>query len=117
MRLACLSIGRGELDVPDLILTSREGQELGRFSSGMQSGVWESYDFSADGSRIYQAGTAEDGVQGVWWVPTEGGARTQVVAFDDPSRTVVIDMTVGPEHLYFTIAEYESDVYVADLEY
>jgi hypothetical protein len=39
------------------------------------------------------------------------------VAFDDPSVAVQGYLTVGPEHLYLTIAEYESDIWVMDLEW
>jgi len=116
-RLACLSVGRGELDFKTIVTVSREGRELSRFSTGMPLYGSDAYDFSTDGSRIYLAGTTAEGVQGAWWIAAEGGTWTQVVAFDDPTRTVVQGMTVGPEHLYFTIAEYESDIYVADLEY
>ncbi len=50
-------------------------------------------------------------------VTTDGGDATKVVAFDDPSLTVLGTITVGPENLYLTISEYESDIYVMDLEY
>jgi Tol biopolymer transport system component len=73
--------------------------------------------FSPDGSRIYTVATEEDGSEGVWWIPANGGDATKVVAFDDPSLTVPGYLTVGPEHLYLTIAEYESDIWVMDLEY
>ncbi len=46
-----------------------------------------------------------------------GGEATQPVAFDDPSRGVLGSLTVGPDHFYFTISEYESDIYLMDLEY
>ncbi len=50
-------------------------------------------------------------------IPADGGDATKVVAFDDPSLAVFGTITVGPENLYLTIAEYESDIYVMDLEY
>jgi len=53
----------------------------------------------------------------MWWIPANGGDATKVVAFDDPSRTVFEGLTVGPEDLYFTISEYESDIWVMDLEW
>jgi Tol biopolymer transport system component len=73
--------------------------------------------FSRDGSRIYFRATHEDGSDGLWWIPTSGGAATKVVAFDDPAVTVVGSPTVGQEHVYLTIAEYESDIWVMDLEW
>jgi len=43
---------------------------------------------------------------------------TKVVAFDDPSLTVPGgSFSVGDDRLYLTIARYESDIYVMDLEW
>ncbi len=53
----------------------------------------------------------------MWLVPVTGGEATQLVAFDDPSLSVFNTLTVGPDHFYLTISEYESDIYVMDLEY
>ncbi len=55
-------------------------------------------------------------------MPVAGGEPTKLVAFDDPSLTVlnssaVHSLTVGPDRFYVTISEYESDIYVMDLEY
>ncbi len=49
--------------------------------------------------------------------PVTGGDATQLVAFDDPSLSVYPALTVGADHIYLTISEYESDIYVMDLEY
>ncbi len=73
--------------------------------------------FSRDRSRIYYVATHEDGSEGVWWIPANGGDATKVVAFDDPSLTAFGNLTLGPENLYLTIAEYESDIWVMDLEW
>jgi Tol biopolymer transport system component len=97
---------------------SRDGEVLWRYDAatvGLQR--WDSPQFSPDGSRIYFTGTHEDGSQGIWWIPANGGEATKVVAFDDPSVAVQGYLTVGPEHLYLTIAEYESDIWVMDLEW
>ncbi len=45
--------------------------------------------FSPDGSRIYFRASDQNGTQGIWWIPAEGGDAAQVVAFDDPSLTVL----------------------------
>jgi serine/threonine-protein kinase len=74
-------------------------------------------EFSPDGSRIYAIGTEHDGSEGIWWIPVGGGKATKVVAFDDPLLTPWGMIAVGPENLYLTIAEYESDIYVMDLEW
>ena len=47
-------------------------------------------------------------------LPDGGGG---LVAFDDPSVTVFEAITIGPESIYFTIPEYESDIWVMDLEW
>ncbi|MDH3292647.1 MAG: hypothetical protein OEO20_04250 [Gemmatimonadota bacterium] len=39
-----------------------------------------------------------------------------VVVLDDPSLIVYVP-AVGPEHLYVNIIEYESDIWVMDLEW
>ena len=49
--------------------------------------------------------------------PGHRGDATKVVAFDDPSVAVLNTLTVGSETLYLTIAEYESDIWVMDLEW
>jgi serine/threonine-protein kinase len=73
--------------------------------------------FSTDGSRIYFVGDDEDGSRGVWWIPADGGDATKVVAMDDPSLDVLGYLTVGEDNLYLTIAEYESDIWVMDLDW
>ena len=98
---------------------SRDGEVLSRYdpsTAGLQLFAF-SPQFSPDGSRIYYVATHEDGSRGVWWIPADGGDATKVVAFDDPSLTVLGTITVGPKNLYLTISEYESDIYVMDLEY
>jgi Tol biopolymer transport system component len=98
---------------------SRDGEVLSRYdpsTAGLQ--VFASLKFSPDGSRIYGFGTHEDGSLGVWWIPANGGDATKVVAFDDPSLNILpAFLTVGVEHLYLTLAEYESDIWVMDLEW
>ena len=98
---------------------SRDGEVLSRYdpsTAGLRVFA-TSLEFSPDGSRIYFVATHEDGSQGVWWIPANAGDATKVVAFHDPSLTVFGALTVGPENLYLTISEYESDIYVMDLEY
>ena len=100
------------------VRVSGDGEVLSRYdpsAAGQQS--FDKLRFSPDGSRIYVIATDHDGSEGVWWIPVNGGGATKVVAFDDPSLTVPGFFTVGPEHLYLTIAEYESDVWVMDLEW
>jgi Tol biopolymer transport system component len=100
------------------VLVSRDGELLSQHDAstvGLQG--FDELQFSPDGSRVYAIGTGQDGSRGVWWIPTGGGSATKVVAFDDPSLTVLWGLSVGEEHLYLTIAEYESDIWVVDLEW
>jgi len=103
----------------ELARVSRVGETLSLYdpwTGGQQ--LLGTFRFSPDGSRIYFVGVHEDGSRGVWWIPATGGDATQVVAFDDPSLAVLVDfLTVGPENLYLTITEYESDIWVMDLEW
>jgi hypothetical protein len=72
--------------------------------------------FSPDGSEVYFLvfGPAP----GVWSLPVTGGEATQLVAFDDPSLSVLnFALTVSADNFYLTISEYESDIYVMDLEW
>ncbi len=110
--LACDGLGE------EIVQVSRGGDVLSRYptsNAGLQSVRYPV--FSWDGSRIYFIGTEQDGSRGVWWIPADGGQAAKVVAFDDPSLTVPLGVTVGPEHLYLTIAKYESDIWVMDLNW
>ena len=46
----------------------------------------------------------------------DGGDATQVVAFDDPSMTV-FGTAVREGHFYLAFSEYESDIWVMDLDW
>ena len=76
--------------------------------------------FSSDGSEIYFYGYQAD-EWGIWSIPAIGGEPTRLVAFDNPSLVFLVlgfpSLTVGPDHFYVTFSEYESDIYVMDLEY
>ena len=76
---------------------------------------------SRDGRTIYAEGTHTDGRRGVWAVPVRGrGEPRLVVAFDDPSLTLPPAggmFSIGPEHLYFPVSQYESDIWMARLRY
>ena len=102
---------------------SRDGEVLSRYdpsTAGLDTPQFLNLQFSPDGSKIYFRAIHEDGSDGVWWVPANGGDAAKVVAFDDPSLSVPIDLTlltVGRGNLYLTISEYESDIYVMDLDW
>jgi Tol biopolymer transport system component len=73
--------------------------------------------YSRDGSTVYFAAEHEDGRSGVWAMPAFGGEARMVIAFDDPAVTVRGFLSVGPDRLYLTVSEYESDIWVMDLEW
>jgi Tol biopolymer transport system component len=97
----------------ELVIVSKTGEIVTRFDPQMNP---SDPHFSPDGSEVYfvvRSGPAP----GVWSFPVTGGEATQLVAFDDPSLSVFDVLTVGPDHFYLTFSEYESDIYVMDLEW
>jgi len=55
---------------------------------------------------------------GIWAISLYGGAPRLIVAFDDPALVNFAGiMSVGPDRLYLTISEYESDIWVAKLRW
>jgi hypothetical protein len=104
--------------VGEFVRVSLDGEVLSRHdASTVGLPGFASVRFSRDGSRFYFLATHEDGWDGAWWIPATGGDANKVVVFDDPTRGVYSTLTVGPEHLYFTVTEYESDIWVMDLEW
>jgi serine/threonine-protein kinase len=101
-----------------VVLISPKGEVLQRYDPS-EHGLrdFSQPEFSPDGSRIYMFGREMDGSPGIWWIPSGGRKPTKAVALDDSSRTVEEYLTVGPERLYFTVGEYESDIWVMDLEW
>ena len=73
--------------------------------------------YSRDGSTIYLAAVRGDGQSGVWAIPVNGGEARLVIAFDDPAVVAPGFLSVGPDRLYLTVSEYESDVWVMSLRY
>ncbi len=77
--------------------------------------------FSRDGRTVYGVGTSADGRRGIWALPASGdGAPRLVVAFDDPAFIPLVGtgnlLTVGPDRLYLSIGQYESDIWAATLK-
>ena len=101
----------------DLVRVSRGGEVLARLVTSSAVVRPRFPVFSPDGSRIYFHGVQEDGSQGIWWIPPEGGIPTKVVALDDPAVRLFGPLTVDLERLYFVLAEYDSDIWVLDLDW
>jgi serine/threonine protein kinase len=92
---------------------------------------------SPDGATIFVDGSDWSDKQGVWSIPYWGGhvcqeeEAAQPVCesgdFPTPNLVVEIDhpglmmygtgLSVGADHIYLTISEYESDIYVRDLQW
>ena len=57
------------------------------------------------------------GCRNLYSMPAGGGRPRLLVRYDDPEKQVFIyGLTVGDGKLYFSIGEFESDIYVMDLE-
>ncbi len=75
--------------------------------------------WSPDGHFIRFQGGSESVLTGVYEIAAAGGPVRLVVRFDDPSQVPgALWSSAGPgDVLYLSVGEYESDIYVADLEY
>ena len=76
--------------------------------------------YSRDGRTVYGVGNHPDGRRGIWAIPSTGNAPPRlVVAFDDPAIVPLMGtgnlMSVGSDRLYLSVAQYESDIWVATL--
>jgi Tol biopolymer transport system component len=103
---------------PDLLLVSPGGRVVWRRNSGLVS--LSLARFARDGRTIFAIGGHRDGRRGLWAVPASGGEARLVVRSDDPALAFpdnVPGLSVGPDRLYLTVAEYESDIWVAKLRY
>ena len=59
-----------------------------------------------------------DALRGIWAYPTSGGAPRLVVADDDPALSLLwVGHSAGPDRLYLTVSELESDIWVANLRW
>jgi Tol biopolymer transport system component len=102
-----------------IMSVSPTGEVLARYP---MQGSYATPTYSPDGSRIYFWCYAWDGSVGICWIPSEGGELAKVVALDDPTKEIYNifggpPLTVGPGNLYFTISDYDCDIWVADLEW
>jgi serine/threonine-protein kinase len=72
--------------------------------------------WSRDGRIIYFRAADSTGALGLYAIPAAGGTPHVVVRFDDPTKSVWMIYSLGDDRVYFSLAEYESDIYVMDLE-
>ena len=95
---------------------SRDGEVLARLAKPAGMVRASGPHFSPDGSRLYFNAIHEDDSWGLWWMPANGGDATNVVANHDP-ELMAWQFQVGSENIYFIISEWESDIWVMDLEW
>jgi len=100
----------------ELVFLSWAGQTLWRRE--IPFGWFELAQYSRDGKTLYFDALRDDGRQGVWAVAGGGrGAARLVVAFDDPKLQGTQWISVSKDRLYLSVAEFESDIWVAKLRY
>jgi Tol biopolymer transport system component len=112
---------RERTDGGDMLRVSRDGDVIARYAwpAGLRTERMGRPEFSRDGSKIYICGIEEDESRGLWEFPADGGEPAKVVAFDDPARQEagMCFFSVGPDRIYLTIAESQSDIWVMDLDW
>jgi serine/threonine-protein kinase len=73
--------------------------------------------YSPDNSGLYFPGTHEDGRTGIWVHLLPSGEVSLAMPLDWAEYARVAGfLSVGPSHLYLTIGDYETDIWVADVE-
>ena len=73
--------------------------------------------WSKDSQTLYFRQSPPDERVGIWSVSLSGGAPQQLVRFDDPTRQPYFpEWSSDGEHFYFTLTEFEADVWVMEIE-
>ncbi len=72
--------------------------------------------WSGDGQSIYFRASTADGARNLYAVSPAGGQPRLAVRFDDPTKVPSFTISSFRETLYVSVTEYESDIYVMDLE-
>ena len=72
--------------------------------------------WSKDGRTVYYIAYDAEQHASFWSVPVSGGKPKLLVRFDDPSRqSSRSEFATDGELFYFTLAKYESDIWIGDL--
>ena len=86
------------------------------YETGARGPRPEQIHWSPDSRTLYFKSHDASGTAEIWALPADGGTLRRVARFDDPSRpSHRFNMAVGPTHIYFTIDERQSDVWVIEL--
>ena len=73
--------------------------------------------WSKDSQTIYFKRNPPDERAGIWSVSVSGGEPKLLVRFDDPTRRPINPgWSSDGEHFYFSLTEFEADVWVMELE-
>ena len=78
--------------------------------------------YARDGRTIYVWGGHRDGRRGLWALPVAGGPPRLVILWDDPNLTIPGTLqppapSLGPDRLYLTVSQYESDIWVMNVRF
>jgi serine/threonine protein kinase/dipeptidyl aminopeptidase/acylaminoacyl peptidase len=103
----------------EMLLVSREGEVLWRYdltAVGLRGPRWSLMRprFSREGATVYVPAYRDDGFGGIWAIPLHGGEPSLVVETAELTAPGLI--SVGPDRLYVTVEEHESDIWVMDVE-
>jgi len=101
-------------------LLSLQGRLLWRrIIAGSDSiNYWDWPKYSRDGRTIYFFAIAKDGRRGIWALAPPGLGKPRLVISSDPVAVLPGPyLSVGLDRLYVTVAEYESDIWVANLHW
>ena len=111
-----LLVSRGRTE---LVVMTPDGQVISRYDLASSNGLRRTGDvrYSRDGRTIYLGAVHQDGREGIWAVPAGGGPARLVIAFDDPAIAAAAggSISLGPDRLYLTVSQFESDIWTADL--
>ncbi|MFQ5551842.1 MAG: TolB family protein, partial [Gemmatimonadales bacterium] len=76
-----------------------------------------SVEWSADGTRLF-AMAVNEGQSSIWSIPLGGGSPALTVEFDDPDRALVWPFfSHDGEDFYLNIAQFESDIWVMEIDW
>jgi Tol biopolymer transport system component len=110
---------RSGVDADDLhVAPAAGGPTFLLFRRGMAGAAVDpaSARWSPDGRQVYFLGIDSEGRSSFWSIPSAGGTPTLIVRFDEPGReTNRSEFATDGMRLYFTLAETDGDVWVADI--
>jgi serine/threonine-protein kinase len=113
-----LDMTAGSFEPDEPVIVSRQGEVLWRHDATID-GLALTYSymaFSQDASIIYATARHNDGREGIWAIPVQGGEPRLIVAFDDDERLAQMWLSVRGDWLYLTVRQDQSDIWVADVE-